>query len=169
MGEDINKDKKNYIVHNPKLLILDEPTVGIDPQYRNHILSVIKQLRENGTTVIYTTHYMEEVEGKEDISVRLEYSTELFKEERIKKLYEHYTYPKERIEYTIENSNTDVVNKILEAVYKFSRDYFKSESVPVLMVVRGREYEEKKYYDLIGNCIDVIPVVLEDKNLTHYS
>lgn len=64
----------------------------------------------------------------------------------------------------MEDKNTDVVNKILEVVYKFSRDYFKIESVPVLMVVRGREYEEKKYYDLIGNCIDVIPVILEDKN-----
>lgn len=51
------------LVHNPKLLILDEPTVGIDPQSRNHILESIKELRRNGTTIIYTTHYMEEVEA----------------------------------------------------------------------------------------------------------
>lgn len=51
------------IAHNPKLIILDEPTVGIDPQSRNHILSSIKKLRDQeGTTVIYTTHYMEEVQ-----------------------------------------------------------------------------------------------------------
>ena len=50
------------IAHKPLLLILDEPTVGIDPQSRNHILSSIKRLKETGTTVIYTTHYMEEVE-----------------------------------------------------------------------------------------------------------
>lgn len=50
------------LIHNPKLLILDEPTVGIDPQSRNHILDSVKRLKENGTTVIYTTHYMEEVE-----------------------------------------------------------------------------------------------------------
>lgn len=50
------------IAHNPKILILDEPTVGIDPQSRNHILESIKKLRDNGTTIIYTTHYMEEVE-----------------------------------------------------------------------------------------------------------
>lgn len=50
------------ILHNPKLLIMDEPTVGIDPQSRNHILETIKTLNDNGTTIIYTSHYMEEVE-----------------------------------------------------------------------------------------------------------
>ena len=51
------------IVHKPKLLIMDEPTVGIDPQSRNHILNAIKILNEKGMTVIYTSHYMEEVEA----------------------------------------------------------------------------------------------------------
>ncbi|MEG0619273.1 MAG: ABC transporter ATP-binding protein [Bacilli bacterium] len=51
------------IAHNPKLLILDEPTVGIDPQSRNHILDSLLNLRNNGTTIIYTTHYMEEVQA----------------------------------------------------------------------------------------------------------
>lgn len=50
------------IAHNPKLIIMDEPTVGIDPQSRNYILEGIKALREAGTTVIYTSHYMEEVD-----------------------------------------------------------------------------------------------------------
>ncbi|TRW68983.1 ABC transporter ATP-binding protein [Lactococcus lactis] len=50
------------IAHSPELIIFDEPTVGIDPQSRNHILESIKQLRENGATIIYTTHYMEEVQ-----------------------------------------------------------------------------------------------------------
>lgn len=51
------------IAHHPELVIMDEPTVGIDPQSRNHILSSIKKLRDGGMTVIYTTHYMEEVEA----------------------------------------------------------------------------------------------------------
>lgn len=51
------------IVHNPKLIIMDEPTVGIDAQSRNHILDSIKKLNENGATIIYTSHYMEEVEN----------------------------------------------------------------------------------------------------------
>lgn len=51
------------IAHSPSLLIMDEPTVGIDPQSRNHIMEAIKQLNERGTTVIYVSHYMEEIEA----------------------------------------------------------------------------------------------------------
>lgn len=50
------------IAHKPKLIILDEPTVAVDPQSRNNILSGIKRLNQEGATVIYTSHYMEEVE-----------------------------------------------------------------------------------------------------------
>jgi len=51
------------LVHQPKLVIMDEPTVGIDPQSRNHILESVKKLAAQGTTVVYTTHYMEEVQA----------------------------------------------------------------------------------------------------------
>jgi len=50
------------IAHNPKLIILDEPTVAVDPQSRNHILEGIKKLNAEGATIIYTSHYMEEIE-----------------------------------------------------------------------------------------------------------
>lgn len=50
------------LMHEPQLLIMDEPTVGIDPQSRNHILETVRSLNEQGLTVIYTSHYMEEVE-----------------------------------------------------------------------------------------------------------
>jgi len=50
------------IMHHPRLLIMDEPTVGIDPQSRNHILETVKELNRRGMTVLYTSHYMEEVE-----------------------------------------------------------------------------------------------------------
>lgn len=50
------------IVHKPKLIIMDEPTVGIDPQSRNHILGSVMDLHSQGSTIIYTSHYMEEVE-----------------------------------------------------------------------------------------------------------
>lgn len=50
------------IVHKPKLIIMDEPTVGIDPQSRNHILDSVRKLNKSGSTVIYTSHYMEEIE-----------------------------------------------------------------------------------------------------------
>lgn len=50
------------IVHQPDLIIMDEPTVGIDPQSRNYILDAIEKLNDQGKTIIYCTHYMEEVE-----------------------------------------------------------------------------------------------------------
>lgn len=50
------------LVHRPKLLIMDEPTVGVDPQSRNYIMESIRKLNDEGTTIIYTSHYMEEVE-----------------------------------------------------------------------------------------------------------
>ena len=51
------------VLHKPKLLVLDEPTVGVDPQSRNHIFETVKALRAEGMTVLYTSHYMEEVEA----------------------------------------------------------------------------------------------------------
>lgn len=50
------------IAHQPKLIFFDEPTVAVDPQSRNNILEGIKELNKKGATIIYTTHYMEEVE-----------------------------------------------------------------------------------------------------------
>lgn len=50
------------IAHKPELIFLDEPTVAVDPQSRNHILDGIQKLRDRGATIVYTTHYMEEVE-----------------------------------------------------------------------------------------------------------
>ncbi|HEU0031095.1 MAG TPA: ABC transporter ATP-binding protein [Kofleriaceae bacterium] len=51
------------ILHRPEVLILDEPTVGVDPQSRNHIFETVRALHGEGMTVIYTSHYMEEVEA----------------------------------------------------------------------------------------------------------
>ena len=50
------------IAHKPKLIILDEPTVAVDPQSRNNILEGIQKLNKQGATIVYTSHYMEEVE-----------------------------------------------------------------------------------------------------------
>ena len=51
------------LTHRPELLIMDEPTVGIDPQSRNHILESVRALQAKGTTILYTSHYMEEVQA----------------------------------------------------------------------------------------------------------
>jgi ABC-2 type transport system ATP-binding protein len=51
------------LLHRPKLLLLDEPTVGIDPQARTTILDFVRNLRDGGTAILYTTHYLEEAES----------------------------------------------------------------------------------------------------------
>ncbi|MBK8976163.1 MAG: ABC transporter ATP-binding protein [Planctomycetes bacterium] len=50
------------LVHDPELLLLDEPTAGVDPQSRAHLLDTVRALQAGGTTIVYTTHYMEEAE-----------------------------------------------------------------------------------------------------------
>jgi len=50
------------LMNEPQLIIMDEPTVGIDPQSRNYILSMIEQMKEENRTIIYSSHYIEEVE-----------------------------------------------------------------------------------------------------------
>jgi ABC-2 type transport system ATP-binding protein len=51
------------VVHQPRLLLLDEPTTGVDPQSRNHLFEEIRRVNQAGTTVVYTSHYMEEVQA----------------------------------------------------------------------------------------------------------
>lgn len=50
------------LVHEPEIVLLDEPTVGVDPQSRNHLFEAIEKLKADGLTIIYTTHYMEEAQ-----------------------------------------------------------------------------------------------------------
>jgi ABC-2 type transport system ATP-binding protein len=54
------------LLHKPQVIIMDEPTVGIDPQSRRHILDAVKELNRQGMTVLYTTHYMEEADELSD-------------------------------------------------------------------------------------------------------
>ncbi len=50
------------VIHHPQLLLLDEPTVGVDPQSRNHLFESLLRLKQRGMTMLYTTHYMEEAQ-----------------------------------------------------------------------------------------------------------
>lgn len=61
------------IVHQPEFVIMDEPTVGIDPQSRNYIMETIEKMRQAGKTLIYTSHYMEEVERLADTIIIIDH------------------------------------------------------------------------------------------------
>lgn len=86
------------IAHQPELIILDEPTVAVDPQSRNNILEGIKQLRDQGATVIYTTHYMEEAEILCDRIVILD-KGKIIAQGTVDELKEKYTKPVTTIQH----------------------------------------------------------------------
>ncbi len=95
------------IAHRPKLIIMDEPTVGIDPQSRNHILDSIKVLRQNGATIIYSTHYMEEVEAISD-RIMIMNEGRIIAEDTKEKLIQNI---ENEITYTFEVDNSNQLDK----------------------------------------------------------
>lgn len=91
LEQDLHKKVKEYsggmkrklnvavaLLHQPKLVIMDEPTVGIDINSRNHILAAINEMKKKGTSVIYVGHYMEEVENICDQIVVLQNGTSIY-------------------------------------------------------------------------------------------
>ncbi|QST00031.1 ABC transporter ATP-binding protein [Pontibacillus sp. ALD_SL1] len=80
------------LLHKPSIIIMDEPTVGIDPQSRNSIFSIIHQLKADGSTIIYSSHYMEEVEQLCD-SIGLIDKGRLMEFGRMEELLEKYAKP----------------------------------------------------------------------------
>ncbi|MCD2346836.1 ABC transporter ATP-binding protein [Clostridium guangxiense] len=100
------------IVHHPKLIIMDEPTVGIDPQSRNHILESVKKLNEMGSTIIYTSHYMEEIETLCTKITIMDHGKEIATgtNEELKELISH----EERVQIEVSNTNDDLLKAIKE-------------------------------------------------------
>lgn len=100
------------IAHKPKLIFLDEPTVAVDPQSRNNILDGIKKLRDEGATILYTTHYMEEVELLCDRIIILDKGKIIAQgtTEELKNLAKI----EEKITVEVENISTETIDKIKE-------------------------------------------------------
>ena len=115
------------VAHKPKIIFLDEPTVAVDPQSRNNILDGIKKLRDNGATIIYTTHYMEEVEILCDRVIILDKGKILATGtcDELKKLanieekitVEDIEVNEKLLNELIDIKNTDVVNYANETLY----------------------------------------------------
>ena len=98
------------IAHRPEIIILDEPTVAVDPQSRNNILEGIKKLNDEGSTIIYTSHYMDEVDFLCDDIVIIDKGKVIAKgtSEELKDMIAM----NEKISFTSKELNDDVINKI---------------------------------------------------------
>ncbi len=100
------------LVNEPKLIILDEPTVGIDPQSRNYILDSIRKLQDKGVTVIYTTHYMEEIEAIADDVVIMDHGKVLINDtlENVHNLFSAQTNIVFELDNTMESETENLIN-----------------------------------------------------------
>ncbi len=113
------------LLHNPEIIILDEPTVGIDPQSRNHILDSVKEINKKGSTIIYTSHYMEEVEylcDKICIMDEGRIISQGTKEELIQSVS-----AEEKIILQVENINKKMIEEIKKISYVDKAAYVKKE------------------------------------------
>lgn len=111
------------VLHKPKLLIFDEPFSGFDPINANLIKNEILQLRENGATIIFSTHRMESVEELcEDIAL-INKSNKILdgKLDDIKRRFKSNTF-----EVAVDSANPDVLNKELESRYELTRPSFRT-------------------------------------------
>ncbi|MGL5354355.1 MAG: ATP-binding cassette domain-containing protein [Clostridium sp.] len=148
------------IAHVPEILILDEPTVGIDPQSRNHILESIKELRQNGTTIIYTTHYMEEVEAICDRALIMDLGEVLAKGtlEDLKAKLEENTV------YNIYGEGIELLN--IEDI-KSVEGVLKVEKMEALRVTTSKEADnlDKIILKLIQKKVKIKNIVTEEQNL----
>lgn len=158
------------IAHKPKLIFLDEPTVAVDPQSRNNILDGIKALRDQGATIVYTTHYMEEVEILCDRVIILDKgriiasgtNDELKQLARIEEKVSVETQRLsgkyiEEIKAFPNVENVDYSNGLLLIVYKKGKnnltelmDYLKKEDIPYNRIYSERPTLNDVFLELTG-------------------
>jgi len=149
------------IVHKPRILIMDEPTVGVDPQSRNNILESIKILNKNGTTVIYTSHYMEEIEAICDRVAIMDFGKVIALgtiEELIDSISKNN---KISIEFT---DLSDAVKSVVEK----TQGVIKSEkdgNVLHIKMQKDEKYLSELVENLVNNHIKIKALTLEKSNL----
>lgn len=152
------------IAHKPKLIILDEPTVGVDPQSRNKILEGIKKLNQEGATIIYTSHYMEEVEFLCDYILIMDKGKVIAEgsKEEIKSMIDLG----ETIEIELTEPNEDIIQEI-QKINNVNKVYYKDKllvvksgkgktNIPaVLEILNKYQLEYEKIYSELPTLNDV--------------
>lgn len=152
------------IAHKPKLIILDEPTVGVDPQSRNKILEGIKKLNQEGATIIYTSHYMEEVEFLCDYILIIDKGKVIAEgsKEEIKSMIDLG----ETIEIELTEPNEDIIQEI-QKINNVNKVYYKDKllvvksgkgktNIPaVLEILNKHQLEYEKIYSELPTLNDV--------------
>lgn len=152
------------VAHKPKLIILDEPTVAVDPQSRNKILEGIKKLNEEGATIIYTTHYMEEVEKLCDYILIMDKGKVIAEgsKEDIKDLIDLG----ETIEVELKEPEESIIKEIMQ-LSNVAKAYFKENllivksnkgksNIPhVLEILNNHQLEFEKIYSELPTLNDV--------------
>ncbi|MGM0125281.1 ABC-2 type transport system ATP-binding protein [Enterococcus sp. AZ194] len=133
------------LVHDPQILFFDEPTVGIDPQSRNYIYEIINNLKDAGKTLVYTTHYMDEVEKLCD-SIYIIDEGKVILKGRTKELLQ--SLGKSILELTVKNSS---INDELVSII---------EEIPEVKFLSVRQ---ETYYFSINKSIEEITKELLDK------
>ncbi len=148
------------IAHKPKLIILDEPTVAVDPQSRNNILEGIKKLNEEGSTIIYTTHYMEEVEYLADRIAILD-KGQVLVEGTMHDILDMSSVG-ERIQLTIHDLDEEVLKELGDKEYVINLSYSNSE---LQMQMKGSDHllEMLKFFE--NKNIDVLDVESKSPSL----
>ncbi len=125
------------LLHKPRLLFMDEPTVGIDPQSRRAILDTVKDLNQKGMTVLYTTHYMEEAQELSDRVGSIDHG-ELIALGTQKELTRQVGETETLILHLGENDDPEALVKSLEGV----KEIIKAQSTDHEVSVIAREAEE---------------------------
>ena len=144
------------VLHKPKLLIFDEPFSGFDPINANLIKNEILQLRENGATIIFSTHRMESVEELcEDIAL-INKSNKILdgKLDDIKKKFKSNTF-----EVGVDSTNPDILNKELESRYELTRPSFKTIGDNLKLNVKLKDNQ---------NSEDLIKLLNQNSRVIHF-
>lgn len=159
------------LLHNPEVILMDEPTVGIDPQSRNNIYEFMESLKSEGKTIIYTTHYMEEAERFSD-RIGVMDNGRLVTEGTLSEIKESVKLP-EHIVVEIEGESTTVTEKLIAQGMKaemndgkllIATTNFKSDLKNLVLILHENNAEiqhlEKREVDL-----ETIFLKLTGKNL----